>query len=122
MSKSKQMSDGWDMIFDTLILDSEPPPIKYINDATIITKSGNKFTVSAEDFTAMVEQTKQIGIENSEIYSCALSINFTRIKRDVNRWTNKFVSDIEAEVAKSLLDTHKKRKARPSPNPESKID
>ena len=122
MSRSKQNSDGWDMIFDDLIINSDPPPIKYINDATIVTKSGNKFKVSAEDFTAMVQQHKETGFENTEIYSCSLSINFTRIKRDVNRWTNKFMADIEAEVAKTLAETPKKRKPRSPRNPESKID
>ena len=112
MSKSKQNSDDWDMIFDTLIIDSEPPPIKYINDATIITKSGNKFKVSAEDFTAMVQQHKENGFENTEIYSCSLSINFTRIKRDVNRWTNKFISDLETEVAKTIANSEPKSKRR----------
>jgi hypothetical protein len=122
MSRSKQNSDGWDMIFDTLIIDSEPPPTKYINDATIITKSGNKFKVSAEDFTAMVQQHKESGFEHTEIYSCSISINFTRIKRDVNRWTNKFIADIEADIAKTLAETPKKRKPRASRNTSSKID
>lgn len=113
MSKSKQNSDDWDMIFDTLIIESDPPPIKYINDATIITKSGNKFKVSAEDFTAMVQQHKATGFENTEIYSCSLSINFTRIKRDVNRWTNKFISDIESEIAKTIAEDELKTRRKP---------
>jgi hypothetical protein len=113
MSRSKSNSDGWDMIFDTLILEMDPPPTKYIKDAIIVTKNGSRFKVSAEDFTAMVAQQKEIGFENSDIYSCSLNIDFTRIKRDVNRWTNKFIEDIEAEVARTIQDTENKRKRRP---------
>ena len=40
MSRSKSNSDGWDMIFDTLILEMDPPPTKYIKDAIIVTKNG----------------------------------------------------------------------------------
>jgi hypothetical protein len=101
------------MIFDTLILEMDPPPTKYIKDAIIVTKNGSRFKVSAEDFTAMVAQQKEIGFENSDIYSCSLNIDFTRIKRDVNRWTNKFIEDIEAEVARTIQDTENKRKRRP---------
>lgn len=112
MSKSKTSSDGWDMIFDDLILESDPPPAKYIKDAVIVTKSGSRFKVSAEDFGEIVARQKAIGLENSDIFSCSLNIDFTRIKRDVNRWTNKFIAEIEVEAAKMVDEilTNKQRK------------
>jgi hypothetical protein len=123
MSRYKENSDGWDMIFDDLILESEPPPTKYIKDAIIVTKSGSRFKVSAEDFTAMVAQQKEIGFENSDIFSCSLNIDFTRIKRDVNRWTNKFIENIEIEAAKMVEEIESQRKKRPrSKTPPKKID
>jgi len=120
MSRYKANSDGWDMIFDNLILDSDPPPTKYIKDAVIVTKSVSKFKVSAEDFSAMVAQQKELGFENSDIYSCSLNIDFTRIKRDVNRWTNKFIEDIELDAVKMVEELESKRKKRSKPKPASK--
>jgi len=117
MSRSKSNEDGWDMIFDDLILESEPPPLKYIKDAIIVTKSGSRFKVSAEDFTEMVARQKEIGMENSDIFSCSLNIDFTRIKRDVNRWTNKFMEDIEIEAAKMVeaMVASRRRRVRKKP-------
>jgi len=117
MSRSKSNEDGWDMIFDDLILESEPPPLKYIKDAIIVTKSGSRFKVSAEDFTEMVARQKEIGMENSDIFSCSLNIDFTRIKRDVNRWTNKFMEDIEIDAAKMVeaMVAARRRRVRKKP-------
>lgn len=123
VSKTKSNADGWDMIFDDLILESDPPPAKYIKDAVIITKSGSKFKISAEDFAELVAQQKEIGPENSDIYSCALNIDFTRIKRDVTRWSNKFIADVEADsanIAASIITTRKRRTKRKPDN--DKVD
>lgn len=117
MSRSKSTTDGWDMIFDDLILESDPPPTKYIKDAIIVTKSGSRFKVSAEDFSEMVARQKEIGLENSDIFSCSLNIDFTRIKRDVNRWTNKFIEDIEIDAAKMVESMAAKRKKRTRKKP-----
>lgn len=117
MSRSKSTTDGWDMIFDDLILESDPPPTKYIKDAIIVTKSGSRFKVSAEDFSEMVARQKEIGLENSDIFSCSLNIDFTRIKRDVNRWTNKFIDDIEIDAAKMVESMAAKRKKRTRKKP-----
>ena len=117
MSRSKSTTDGWDIIFDDLILESDPPPTKYIKDAIIVTKSGSRFKVSAEDFSEMVARQKEIGLENSDIFSCSLNIDFTRIKRDVNRWTNKFIEDIEIDAAKMVESMAAKRKKRTRKKP-----
>lgn len=117
MTRSKSSTDGWDMIFDDLILESDPPPTKYIKDAIIVTKSGSRFKVSAEDFSEMVARQKEIGLENSDIFSCSLNIDFTRIKRDVNRWTNKFIEDMDIEAAKIVetMAASRKKRARRKP-------
>jgi hypothetical protein len=123
MNRSKTNTEAWDMIFDDLILEANPPPTKYIKDAVIITKNGSRFKVSAEDFTAMVAQQKEIVYENSDIHSCSLNIDFTRIKRDVNRWTNKFIETIEIEAAKMVEEMESQRKKRIRPKtPPKKID
>jgi hypothetical protein len=122
MSRSKLEADWWDMILDDLILESDPPPTKYIKDAVIVTKSGARFKISAEDFAQMVAREKEIGYENSEIFSCSLNIDFSKIKRDVNRWANKFIFDIEAEAAKLVAEQTQKRTKKASPRKPSALN
>jgi hypothetical protein len=112
MSRSKSNADGWDEIFDDLILGTEPPT-RYIMDAMIITKSGAKFKVSPDDFADIVAREKMLDPDQSYIHSCSITIDFTRIKRDVNRWTNKFIEAIETEVAEATI-ANAVKKRRPS--------
>ena len=101
MSRSNTNQDAWDQIFEDLILDSEPPT-RYIKDAVIITKNGSRFRVSPDDFASIVAREKQLDPDQSDIQSCSLSIDFAKVKRDVNRWTNKLINTIELEVAEEL--------------------
>lgn len=109
-SNSKARTDIWEEIFNDLILESEPP-VRYIKDAIIITRSGASYRVSPDDYVNIVARAKNAGIEHSDIHSCSLSIDFSKIKRDVNRWTNKFIIDIEGgikEISSSILPVVKK--------------
>lgn len=123
MSKPKSTQTFWDEIFDNLILENEPP-IKYITDAVIVTKSGAKFRVSPDDYAHLIAREKQISPEQSDIHSCSLSIDFARIKRDINRWANKFISEIETEVAVTIAKEEKSKRTRsrqtPTKKPKSK--
>jgi hypothetical protein len=113
MSRSKAEQDVWDQIFDDLILETEPP-IRYIKDAVIITKNGTRFRVSPDDFAVIVARERTLDAEQSDIQSCSLSIDFVKIKRDVNRWTNKFIGTIESAVSAQISSTPptvKKRRA-----------
>lgn len=111
MSKPKTAQTIWDEIFDNLILETEPP-IKYITDAVIITKNGSKFRVSPDDYAHLIARERQISPEQSDIHSCSLSIDFAKIKRDVNRWSNKLMSDIEQEAADAIAQEEQKKKSR----------
>lgn len=113
MSRSKSNVDGWDEIFDDLILGTEPPT-RYIKDATIVTKSGAIFKVPPDDFADIVAREKMLGPDQSDIYSCSVTIDFTRIKRDVNRWTNKFIGAIESEVAEAIIAKAVKKRKTPA--------
>lgn len=108
MSNSKTTPDVWEEIFNDLILESEPP-VRYIKDAIIITRSGASYRVSPDDYVNIISRAKTAGPENSDIQSCSLSIDFSRIKRDVNRWANKLILDIETEISEEIknkiLDT-----------------
>lgn len=112
MSKPKSSQNFWDEIFDNLILETEPP-IKYITDAVIVTKSGARFRVSPDDYAHLIAREKQISPEQSDIHSCSLSIDFARIKRDINRWANKLISEIETDVAQVIAEQEKAKKTKP---------
>jgi hypothetical protein len=118
MSRSRTNQDVWDQIFDDLILENEPP-VRYIKDALIVTKNGARFRVSPDDFINIVAREKTIDPEQSDIQSCSLSIDFARIKRDVNRWTNKFIDGIEADAAQMAAEVSVKKKRRA---PRKKVD
>lgn len=113
MSRSRADQDVWDQIFDDLILDTEPP-VQYIKDAVIITKNGARFKVSPDDFIRIVAREKSLDPDQSDIQSCSLSIDFVKVKRDVNRWTNKLISSIEGdETRRSTATPRKPRKTTP---------
>lgn len=109
MSRSKAAQDVWDQIFEDLVLDSEPP-IRYIKDAVVITKNGARFRVSPEDLVHIVARERMIDADQSDIQSMSLSIDFAKIKRDVNRWTNKFIAEIEHEAAQMAKTIRKPRR------------
>ena len=113
MSRSKAEQDIWDQIFDDLILETEPP-VRYIKDAVIVTKNGTRFRVSPDDFAGIVARERTLDSEQSDIQSCSLSIDFSKIKRDVNRWTNRFIGTIESAVAAQLLSNPPSKKRRPA--------
>lgn len=100
-SNSKTSVDIWEEIFNDLILESEPP-VRYIKDAIIITRSGTTYRVSPDDYMSIIARAKTAGPAHSDIHSCSLSINFSKIKRDVNRWTNKFILDIEGGLPSDI--------------------
>jgi hypothetical protein len=94
MSKAKSSNDIWDEIIDSLVLETEPPT-KYIKDAIIVTKNGSSYRVSANDFADLCAREKMIPPEQSEIQHCSVSIDFTRIKRDVNKWSLALIESVE---------------------------
>ncbi len=114
MSRSRTNQDVWDQIFDDLILEAEPP-VRYIKDAIIITKNGAKFRVSPDDFADIVAREKMLDPEQSDIQSCSLSIDFAKVKRDVNRWTNKFIDTVEQEIGKKLEEDRARAKPKRAP-------
>lgn len=123
MSRSKVNTDVWEQIFSDLVLDAEPP-IRYIKDAIIVTKNGSRFKVSPDDFADIVAREKTIDPEQSDIISCSLTINFAKVKRDVNKWTHTFIDQIELEALKKTNRVKKtlRRKKIRSKIPPKKVD
>lgn len=97
MPKAKSSNDIWDEIIESLVLETEPPT-KYIKDAVIVTKNGASYRLSADDFADLVAREKSIPPEQSDIQHCSVSIDFTRIKRDVNKWSLSMIESIESKI------------------------
>ena len=97
MPKAKSSNDMWDDIIESLVLETEPPA-KYIKDAIIVTKTGSSYKLSADDFADLVAREKSIPTEQSDIQHCSVSIDFTRIKRDVNKWSMSMIESVESKI------------------------
>jgi len=84
----------WKDIFDSLVIENNPPA-KYIREVQVITNTGDKYTISPEEFTDLLESEKNHEIPPNSIVSCRLRIDFNRIKRDVNRWSKKLLEEMD---------------------------
>ena len=110
MSKSRNNAEVWNDIFDDLVLVGEPP-MRYIKDAVIVTKNGARFKVSADDFAEIVAKERLLDPGQSDIFSCSVTVDFARIKRDVTRWTNKLLTEIETQAAANIEMAEKRRRS-----------
>jgi hypothetical protein len=113
MPKAKSSTDIWDEIIDSLVLETEPPT-RYIKDAIVVTKTGVSYKLSASDFADLCAREKTIPPEQSEIQHCSVSIDFTRIKRDVNKWSTLLIASIEENFPAINL-TPKKTRTKKAP-------
>jgi hypothetical protein len=109
MSTKKPADEVWEDIFDSLVVEAEPPQ-KYVKRVTITTRDGTTFSVSPQDFSALIEQEKDLPNGYGDILSARMSLDFGRIKRDVDRWANDFIS---------AFDTDGKPKTPKFPKPEA---
>lgn len=106
MSTKKPADEVWEDIFDSLVVEAEPPQ-KYIKRVTITTRDGSTFSVSPQDFSALIEQERGMPPGNGDILSARMSLDFNRIKRDIDRWANDFISSFDA-IGKSKAPTFPK--------------
>jgi hypothetical protein len=113
MPKAKSSNDIWDEIIDSLVLETEPPT-KYIKDAVIVTKNGSSYRLSANDFVDLCAREKMIPPEQSEIQHCSVSIDFTRIKRDVNKWSTSLIDNVEKMFPTVDLGTKANKQKKPT--------
>ena len=94
MATRKPVDTVWEDIFDSLILEAEPPH-RYVKKVTITTKDGKTFSISPQDFSALIEQEKQLPPGLGEIQSAKMSLDFNRIKRDVDKWSDDLLSGFD---------------------------
>lgn len=88
MARKSTSDDIWNEIFDSLVLDNEPP-FEYIKNVLITTKAGVRLRVSAIDFAHILERERYLTPEESDILSCKLAINFDKVRRDVDDWAEQ---------------------------------
>lgn len=111
MSRSKTADDvSWNQIFEDLVIESEPP-IEYIKGALIVTKDGTRYNVSAAEFIEMVARERaQPNIAAREIFSCSINIDFSKVRRDVSKWTSSVLDHVEKNIISEMDIYLKNRK------------
>jgi len=97
---SKSSTQVWDDIFENVIMHDQPPS-QYILEAHITTKSGSTYKVSGSDFLDLWRADMKSDVDHSVMVYCKVSLDFTKIKRDVNRWSNNLIRKIEADYSKT---------------------
>jgi len=96
MTTKKPADEVWDDIFDSLVLAAEPPQ-KYVKRVTVTTRDGNTFSVSPQDFSALLEQERSLPTGYSDIMSARMCLDFTKIKRDIDRWADQFINAFDTD-------------------------
>ena len=94
MATKNNADTVWEEIFDSLILTAEPPQ-KYIKKVTVVTISGDTISMSAQDFSALLEYEKHLPPGTSDIQSARMSLDFNKIKKDVDKWTSNILDGFD---------------------------
>lgn len=94
MASKKPVDTVWEEIFDSLVLESEPPH-KYVKRVIITTRDGRTFHVTPEDFAALIEHERSLPPGSGAIMSAKMSLDFAKIKRDVDKWTDQILDSFD---------------------------
>lgn len=115
--KTTAADEYWNEIFDSLVIENEPP-IEYIKRVIIVTKDGNQYKVSAQHFAKIIEHEKHLHPDESEIRSCKMSIDYNKLRYDVEHWAATLFSELDGipvEPAPKATKVTKPRVAKPKP-------
>jgi hypothetical protein len=122
MAKRKTPEDlEWEQIFSALQFDTEPDP-KYIKQAVVETKTGRKFKLNGTEFHHVMAQEREMSPEHAAIVSCKITLDFNKIRTDVNRFaqTHLIKSAKRYAYSKAQLKSRRilaKACAKPPANP-----
>lgn len=111
----------WNEIFDSLVIENEPP-IEYIKRVIIVTKDGNQYKVSAQHFAQIIEHEKHLHPDESEIRSCKMSIDYTKLRNDVERWTATLFSKLDGVPVEPIGITPTRKPRTRAAKPETADD
>lgn len=110
--KTTQTADEyWNEIFDSLVIENEPP-IEYIKRVIIVTKDGNQYKVSAQHFAQIIEHEKHLHPDDSDIRSCKMSIDYVKLRNDVEHWSAQLFSNLDGVPVEPEVLTKPTRKPR----------
>ena len=110
----KAADDAWDEIFNSLTIENEPP-VRYIKNVIIQTKDGSVIKVSGKNFAEIIEHERELSPEESEIRSCKMSINFPKLRADVDAWATSLLTELNtADRYKVSIKSKRKRTAKKS--------
>jgi len=99
----------WEDIFNSLTIENEPPT-RYIKSVIIQTKDGSVLKVSGKSFAEIIEQERHLTPGESEIYSCKMSINFTKLRADVESWCGSLFEELNtSDSFKTTIKTKRTR-------------
>jgi hypothetical protein len=108
----KAADAAWDEIFDSLIIENEPP-VRYIRSVIIQTKDGSVIKVSGKHFADIIEQERDLNPNESEISSCKMSINFPRLRADVDAWAADLLGELNTtDTFKVTVKAKRKRASK----------
>ena len=108
----KAADAAWDEIFDSLTIENEPPT-RYIRSVIIQTKDGSTIKVSGKHFADIIEQERELSPEDSAIQSCKMSINFPKLRADIDAWTADLLGKLNtADAFKATVKVKRKRQVR----------
>jgi len=93
MTAKKNVDTVWNDIFDSLELEVEPP--EYIKKITVYTVDGRAMNITPEDFASLIEYESNLPISHREIQSARMILDFAKIKRDVNKWSDNFFGSLD---------------------------
>lgn len=117
---TKNIANGvWDEIFDSLVLSAEPPQ-KYVKKVTITTTMGDVISMSPQDFSALLEYERNLPPGTSDIQSARMSLDFNRIRRDVDKWTSDLLCGFDRNGKPGLPKFSKPKAAVPKAAAKSK--
>jgi hypothetical protein len=118
MTNKNSPDNVWEDIFNNLMITADPPP-KYIKKVIVTTNSGDSIGMSSQDFSALLEYEKSLPPGQSDIQSARMSLDFNKIKKDVDKWAFNVLFGFDT-VGKPTLPKFPKPKAGIPPTDNSK--
>jgi len=86
MGRRKSPEDQeWEYIFSNIVLETEPEP-KYIKQAVVHTRNGQKYKLSGIEFAHIMEHERSLDPEEAVIESCKVTLDFQKIRDDVDKF------------------------------------
>ena len=101
MGRRKSPEDQeWEYIFGNIVLLIEPEP-KYIKQAVVHTKTGQKYKLNGIEFANIMEHERNLPPQEAVIESCKIILDYQKIKTDVTRFAVNSLQKTSRKYAKS---------------------